>query len=36
LLQHADIRQTHRYTKATADPRAADAIASVAARLDKT
>jgi integrase len=33
LLQHADIRQTHRYTKATADPRAAAALATVAARL---
>ena len=26
LAQHADIRQTHRYTQATADPRAAAAL----------
>ena len=35
LLQHADIRQTHRYTKATADPRAAAALATVAAHLNR-
>lgn len=29
LLQHADIRTTHRYTSATADPRAAAAIRKV-------
>lgn len=29
LAQHADIRQTHRYTTATADPRAAAALAIV-------
>jgi len=33
LAQHADIRQTHRYTKATADPRAAAALAKVAQEL---
>jgi integrase len=33
LLQHADIRQTHRYTEATADPRAAAALERVAAAL---
>jgi integrase len=30
LAQHADIRQTHRYTEATADPRAVAALAAVA------
>lgn len=29
LAQHADIRQTHRYTQATADPRAVAALAAV-------
>jgi integrase len=33
LAQHADIRQTHRYTQATADPRAAAALQEVAKRL---
>lgn len=33
LMQHADIRTTHRYTKATVDPRTAAALASVAAAL---
>lgn len=29
LLQHSDVRQTHRYTAATADPRAAAALEAV-------
>jgi integrase len=33
LAQHADIRQTHRYTEATADPRAASALQEVAKQL---
>jgi integrase len=33
LLQHADVRTTHRYTEATADPRAAAALAKVAAKV---
>lgn len=33
LAQHADIRTTHRYTEATADPRAAAAIAHAANAL---
>lgn len=33
LAQHADIRTTHRYTEATADPRAAAALAMVSGAL---
>lgn len=36
LLQHADVRQTHRYTKMTADPRAAAALTEVARALKST
>lgn len=35
LLQHADIRQTHRYTSGSVDPRVAKAIAGVASRLQR-
>lgn len=33
LMQHADIRTTHRYTKAVTNPRAADALQKVAQQL---
>jgi site-specific recombinase XerD len=35
LLQHADIRTTHRYTSATADPRALAALRKVTLELQK-
>lgn len=36
LLQHADIRQTHRYTRASVDPRVLAAIRKVRLTLQKT
>ena len=33
LMQHSDIRQTHRYTQATADPRAAAALQKLVAHM---
>jgi integrase len=35
LLQHADLRQTHRYTGATVDPRVAAALARVSEHLER-